>query len=174
KRKRSHEQKQNQKMKRVLLGLSGVGSSGLLSLGSFSSAWSVKEAKAEPSCPFPPPVKSRLIFLGTGSSTGIPHPTCVFPQDVTTCGQNQKKECSVCKSAVATPPEMNKNYRNNPSVMIDWYNQEYDTHTYIQIDATKHFKESVVRWYPRHGIPRLDALILTHDHADAVFGLDDV
>lgn len=26
----------------------------------------------------------------------------------------------------------------------------------------------------RHGIPGVDAIVLTHDHADAILGLDDV
>jgi phosphoribosyl 1,2-cyclic phosphodiesterase len=45
---------------------------------------------------------------------------------------------------------------------------------YIQIDAGKNFKEQVLRWFVPYKIPRLDALILTHEHADAILGLDDV
>ncbi|CAI5965812.1 unnamed protein product [Closterium sp. NIES-64] len=45
---------------------------------------------------------------------------------------------------------------------------------HIQIDAGKCFREQVLRWFVRCKIPTIDALILTHEHADAILGLDDV
>lgn len=32
----------------------------------------------------------------------------------------------------------------------------------------------MLRWYPKYGIRRLDAIVLSHDHADAILGLDDL
>eukprot|EP00850_Spirogloea_muscicola_P024242 SM000513S17639 [mRNA] locus=s513:489:3125:+ [translate_table: standard] len=46
--------------------------------------------------------------------------------------------------------------------------------TRILVDAGKNFKEQVLRWFPRYGIRGIDALLLTHEHADAILGLDDV
>ncbi|KAI3840810.1 hypothetical protein MKW92_034796 [Papaver armeniacum] len=34
--------------------------------------------------------------------------------------------------------------------------------------------EQVLRWFTHHKIPRVDSIILTHEHADAVLGLDDI
>jgi len=43
-----------------------------------------------------------------------------------------------------------------------------------QIDIGKTYRESVLRWYPRFSVPWVDAVILTHDHADACMGLDEL
>ena len=45
---------------------------------------------------------------------------------------------------------------------------------HVQIDVGKTFRESVLSVYARHGVESLDAVLLTHDHADAVGGLDDL
>lgn len=44
----------------------------------------------------------------------------------------------------------------------------------ILIDCGKSFYESSTQWYATYGLRTLDAVILTHDHADAVMGLDDL
>ena len=44
----------------------------------------------------------------------------------------------------------------------------------IVIDTGKSFRESALRWFPRYGVQGIDAILLTHHHADATFGLDDV
>ncbi|KAJ7561519.1 hypothetical protein O6H91_03G031400 [Diphasiastrum complanatum] len=112
-----------------------------------------------------PSGRSELIILGSGSSTGVPSPMCLL--------QPSDPPCKVCHSAMAAPPEHNKNYRCNPSLLIN-YMREDGHRRFIQIDAGKSFKEQVLRWFPRYNIPRLDALILTHEHADAILGLDDI
>lgn len=57
--------------------------------------------------------------------------------------------------------------------MID-YEQQNGHHNYILIDVGKDFREQVLRWFLHYKIPRLDAIILTHEHADAILGLDDI
>ncbi|KAE8725835.1 clathrin light chain 1-like [Hibiscus syriacus] len=47
-------------------------------------------------------------------------------------------------------------------------------HNYIIIDVGKTFREQVLRWFTFHKIPRIDSIILTHEHADAILGLDDI
>nr|XP_025879525.1 uncharacterized protein LOC9269462 isoform X4 [Oryza sativa Japonica Group]XP_025879526.1 uncharacterized protein LOC9269462 isoform X4 [Oryza sativa Japonica Group] len=54
------------------------------------------------------------------------------------------------------------------------YCQHDGIHKYILIDVGKTFREQVLRWFSHHKIPYVDSIILTHEHADAVLGLDDV
>ena len=42
------------------------------------------------------------------------------------------------------------------------------------IDAGKTMRETCLRLFPQHRVQSVDALLLTHGHADAIFGLDDM
>ncbi|GLJ52574.1 hypothetical protein SUGI_1118860 [Cryptomeria japonica] len=108
---------------------------------------------------------SALIFIGTGCSSGVPTPMCLM--------QPSDPPCEVCHKAMSAPPEINPNYRCNPSLLID-YDGENGDHCYILIDVGKNFKEQVLRWFLHYKIPQIDAIILTHEHADAVLGLDEI
>ncbi|XP_027915611.1 putative hydrolase C777.06c isoform X1 [Vigna unguiculata] len=111
-------------------------------------------------------IESALIFLGTGSSGSVPSMSCLIePSD---------PPCSVCTQSLSLPPQSNPNYRCNTSLLIKYYSQTDATHKYILIDAGKTFRESVLRWFVFHRIPRVDSIVLTHDHADATLGLDDI
>ncbi|CAO3663939.1 unnamed protein product [Umbelopsis vinacea] len=44
----------------------------------------------------------------------------------------------------------------------------------ILVDCGKTFYQSAIDIFPRYGIREIDGLILTHGHADAVLGLDDL
>jgi phosphoribosyl 1,2-cyclic phosphate phosphodiesterase len=67
-------------------------------------------------------------------------------------------KCAVCHS---TDPRDN---RLRPSVLI-----EYDGRT-VLIDVTPDFRTQALR----AGVQRIDAILLTHAHADHILGLDDV
>ncbi|OAY61226.1 putative hydrolase C777.06c [Manihot esculenta] len=110
-------------------------------------------------------VKSALIFLGTGCSNTVPFGLCLV--------QPSDPPCHVCYQALSVPPEQNPNYRCNTSLLID-YCESDEKHSYILIDIGKTFREQVLRWFTFHKIPRLDSIILSHEHADAVLGLDDI
>ncbi|RYQ81908.1 hypothetical protein Ahy_B10g100499 [Arachis hypogaea] len=122
------------------------------------------------------PSESALIFMGTGCSSMVPNVMCLIrPSD---------PPCSVCVQSLSIPPERNPNYRCNTSLLID-YCESNDNHKYILIDVGKTFREAVLRWFVSHRIPRIDSSqneiqfllelqILTHEHADAVLGLDDI
>ena len=70
-------------------------------------------------------------------------------------------------------PANNKNYRCNPSILIRYRGGE-TAEKNIVIDVGKTFRESIIRWFPRHNVSSVDAILLSHGHADAIFGLDDV
>ncbi|WOL08943.1 hydrolase [Canna indica] len=109
--------------------------------------------------------QSSLVFLGTGCSSAVPSARCLI--------QPTDPPCPVCTESLSIPPEENPNYKCNTSLLID-YCQDDGAHSYIQIDVGKTFREQVLRWFTGHKIPRIDSIVLTHEHADAVLGLDDI
>ncbi|KAG2303988.1 hypothetical protein Bca52824_032639 [Brassica carinata] len=109
---------------------------------------------------------SALIFLGTGCSSAVPNAMCLI--------QKSDPPCYVCSQSLSIPPEKNPNYRGNTSLLIDYCPSDDGKHKYIQIDVGKTFREQVLRWFTLHNIPQVDSIILTHEHADAVLGLDDI
>lgn len=90
------------------------------------------------------PTKNQLIFLGSGTSSGVPIITC---------------QCSVCTS---NDP---KDQRTRMSVFLKTKKQKN-----ILIDITPDARIQLLREKIRH----IDALIITHSHADHIHGLDDL
>jgi phosphoribosyl 1,2-cyclic phosphodiesterase len=134
-----------------------------------------------------PPAKSKIIFLGSGSSSGCPKPLCsmLFQENfpaVDSYIQNLRNvyndSCRTSRLAMQGNPHENKDYRNNPSIVIHLPPPEDDSeivsHRNIIFDVGKTFREASLRWMPRCGIQSLDAVVLTHHHMDAVGGLDDL
>jgi phosphoribosyl 1,2-cyclic phosphate phosphodiesterase len=85
----------------------------------------------------------KLIFLGSGTSSGVPVIGC---------------HCPVCRSSDP------KNARTRPSVFIQTPSGN------ILIDAAPELRLQLLR----ERVERVDALLITHYHADHIFGLDDV
>ena len=44
----------------------------------------------------------------------------------------------------------------------------------VLIDCGKTFREQALKLFPKHGLRKIDACLLTHHHADAIDGLDDL
>lgn len=123
--------------------------------------------------------ESALIFLGTGCSSSIPYTRCLI--------RPPNPPCHVCTQSLTLPPLRNPNYRSifftlsqsyhknvansdfivliielhrcNTSLLID-YCQNDATHKYILIDCGKTFRETVLRWFVFHHIPRIDSVSL--------------
>ncbi|KAL9269821.1 putative hydrolase [Drosera capensis] len=112
--------------------------------------------------------RSAIIFLGTGCSSAVPNAMCLI--------QPSDPPCHVCFQSLFIPPHLNPNYRCNTSILIDYCGNEEgeDAHRYIMIDVGKTFREQVLRWFTFNEIPHVDSIVLTHEHADAVLGLDDI
>jgi phosphoribosyl 1,2-cyclic phosphate phosphodiesterase len=89
-------------------------------------------------------VRARVTFLGTGTSTGVPIIGC---------------DCAVCTS---TSP---RDKRLRPSIYID-----VPGHARILVDLSSDLRQQALT----HGIRHVDAVLITHSHADHILGLDDI
>ncbi|CAH1422778.1 unnamed protein product [Lactuca virosa] len=102
----------------------------------------------------------EIIFMGTGTSEGVPRVSCLT---------HPLKKCPVCSKAVVRG---NKNKRLNTSLLIRYPRPSGISN--VLIDAGKFFYQSALRWFPTYGIRSIDAVVITHSHADAIGGLDDL
>lgn len=89
-------------------------------------------------------MKHRFTLLGCGTSTGVPLPGC---------------QCPVCTS------NNPRNYRNRTSAII--YHSSGKT---VLIDAGPDLRHQCIQ----HKVPRVDAVLYTHAHADHIYGTDDL
>ncbi|KAG5653492.1 hypothetical protein H0H81_012701 [Sphagnurus paluster] len=106
----------------------------------------------------------ELVFLGTGTSSSLPHIECLTASP-------EEKQCKTCLSTLT--PEGKKNIRRNTSAAFRMTAKDGGKVT-IVIDAGKNFQASALEWFPKYGLRRIDALLITHPHADAMNGLDDL
>jgi hypothetical protein len=123
----------------------------------------------------------KIVFLGTGVSTAIP----VMRHVLTNC-------CGVCKNAFEIPCSFNR--RNNVSIAVLYEDDIEEAQASAQkdgtangtapaimyqkrcvlVDAGKTMRDACMRVLPKYGVANVDGILLTHGHADAILGLDDV
>jgi len=89
-------------------------------------------------------VPARVLFLGTGTSHGVPMIGCA---------------CAVCRS---TDP---RDKRLRPSILVD-----VPTHAKILVDTGPDLRQQALT----HDVTRIDAVVFTHSHADHIMGLDEI
>ena len=110
---------------------------------------------------------SEIIFLGSGSSSGNPNLGCVM---------DPANACAACQDAIANPTT-SRNRRGNPSLLIRYrapgHGSDQQPVT-VLIDVGKTFKQAATRWFHEYKVRSVDGICLTHEHADAMLGLDDV
>ena len=66
-----------------------------------------------------------------------------------------------------------KNRRRNTGIVVQ-REQTDGPPVNILIDAGKFFYQAAIEWFPKHAIRTIDAVVLTHAHADSAGGLDDL
>ncbi|KAJ2797085.1 hypothetical protein H4R21_004456 [Coemansia helicoidea] len=106
-------------------------------------------------------VKS-IIFMGTGTSGCIPNIPCIT---------SNNPKCKVCKRSLTAAGA--KNRRRNTALLLCVEHPDGRQRN-ILIDCGKTFYASAVDVFVKHDIKTIDAVILTHGHADAMLGLDDL
>ncbi|EFI28660.1 hypothetical protein CC1G_13686 [Coprinopsis cinerea okayama7 len=108
----------------------------------------------------------ELIFLGTGTSSSLPQIACITrPPD------DPKPPCRTCLSTLT--PAGRRNIRRNTSAALRVKGRDGQPVT-IVIDVGKNFQAAALEWFPKYGLRKIDALLITHAHADAMNGLDDL
>ncbi|KAJ2910693.1 hypothetical protein GGI21_000616 [Coemansia aciculifera] len=128
----------------------------------------VQETTALPPAPPPAPPPAavsrvrEIIFLGTGTSACTP---------VVPCITSNYEKCVTCKLSLT--PEGSKNRRRNTSLLVRIDHAD-GTVKNVVIDCGKTFLQSATEVFVKHDVKSIDAVLLTHGHADAMFGLDDL
>jgi phosphoribosyl 1,2-cyclic phosphate phosphodiesterase len=90
----------------------------------------------------------RFTFLGTGTSAGIPAIGC---------------DCAVCTSS---DPRDNRLRTSGAVQFVDASGQP----RVVLLDAGPDLRQQAIRFR----LPRVDAILFTHNHVDHTFGLDEV
>lgn len=104
-------------------------------------------------------VRCRFVIIGSGGSSSLPNLRHVL----------QKEDCDVCQEASVNP--QSKNRRGNPCMLITVRGAEPQ---HLLVDCGKTFEEAVRRHFGDLNIKGVNAVLLTHGHADAILGLDSL
>jgi phosphoribosyl 1,2-cyclic phosphate phosphodiesterase len=97
--------------------------------------------------------KIKITFLGTGTSHGVPSIDCML---------NNFERCKkdVCRLSLTD----SKHNRTRSSILVE----HNDKH--ILIDVSADFRQQALR----ERIPKIDAVLITHCHADHISGIPDI
>lgn len=106
------------------------------------------------------PTAAEVIFLGTGVSECVPRITCLTADPPT---------CAVCIDAIRPG---SKNRRRNTSIVVQF--DAGGSKSNLLVDVGKTFYHAALEWFPLHRIETVDAVLLTHSHADCTGGFDDL
>ncbi|KAK7064577.1 Lactamase-B domain-containing protein [Favolaschia claudopus] len=112
----------------------------------------------------------EVVFLGTGTSSSVPHIGCITAHAIP--GSSDRSPCRTCLSTIDGSAEGKKNIRRNTSIVVRTPVKEGNAT--ILIDCGKNFQAAALEWFPKYRLRRIDAVLITHAHADAINGLDDL
>lgn len=101
--------------------------------------------------------RPHLLFLGTGSSTGCPKPLCAMSlkdsqssKSSSSSSRFEKPDPKSCKTShlalAGGDPKTNRDYRNNPCLLIHHYDEDSKSYKNIIIDVGKTFRETALRY----------------------------
>jgi hypothetical protein len=116
-----------------------------------------------------PGVSFDLTFLGSGVSHSIPKLDHALGHSV----------CAVCADAMAGGL-LSKNRRNNISACIRFFRYSLNAgpepapYASTIIDVGKTFRDSILSWFGGLNVQQINSVLISHKHADAIGGLDDL
>ncbi|KAL7413636.1 beta-lactamase-like protein [Mrakia frigida] len=114
----------------------------------------------------------EIILLGTGTSGQLPNVSCLTNHlSAHSDDDSETEPCRTCLSTLS--PEGSKNVRRNTSAIVRG-NKAGGGKSTILVDCGKSFLSSALEFFPKFGLRKIDAVLLTHPHADAINGLDDL
>ena len=108
----------------------------------------------------------ELLFLGTGTSAGIPMIGC----DDHACGSDDPRDRRDRASALVRWPDPHWPHHDEKHAEAAAFNPAQAGHRQVLIDASPDLRHQAIR----HRLSRLDAVVYTHAHADHIFGTDDL
>ncbi|KAG8748051.1 hypothetical protein FRC10_009803 [Ceratobasidium sp. 414] len=108
-----------------------------------------------PTVPVTPTPTIEFIFHGTGTSSSVPNISCLTADPIT---------CETCGSTLT--PQGQKNKRRNTGGILRILRDGERPERVIVIDVGKTFLPAAHDLFPRYGLRRIDAVLLTHPHAD--------
>lgn len=111
----------------------------------------------------------EFIFHGTGCSSALPYATCL----TTSLTNPSGIACRSCRETIDGTPEGGKNTRGNTGGVIRKRTDDGKEWRNVVIDVGKTFRENSVRYFRGLGVDRIDAVVLTHGHTDAIAGLGE-
>ena len=124
----------------------------------------------------------EVLVLGAGTSSSIPHIACLTEEHSSTStpclvcldGAGRVERTAKYKMLHGGPPSRlpSRNRRTNPSSLLRYRHSDGTLHS-ILLDCGKSFY-SRMDCMVAGGVRVLDGVILTHGHADAILGLDDL
>eukprot|EP00434_Breviolum_minutum_P023671 symbB.v1.2.020881.t1/scaffold1778.1/size101634/1 len=109
----------------------------------------------------PPPKLGSFdaVVLGSGVSTAA---VAIRKSDGLT----------VCEEAHQNPAS--KNRRLNVSLLLRYSPPDGSRVRHVMVDAGKTLRQAALQTLPKYGVSNIDALLITHGHADAMLGMDDL
>ncbi|KAJ6519416.1 beta-lactamase-like protein [Mycena sanguinolenta] len=112
----------------------------------------------------------EVVFLGTGTSSSVPHIDCITAHAIP--GSSDRPPCRTCLSTIDGSAEGKRNIRRNTSIVVRMPSKQGSVT--VLVDCGKNFQAAAMQWFPQFGLRKIDAVLITHAHADAVNGLDDL
>lgn len=106
----------------------------------------------------------ELVFLGTGTSAGIPMIGC----DCGVCTSDDPRDRRDRTSVLVRYPDPLLPSRVPPETGT--FNPKQADHRQLLIDTSPELRQQAIR----ERLSRVDGVLYTHAHADHIFGLDDI
>ncbi len=95
----------------------------------------------------------KITFLGTGTSHGVPVVDCMM------------SGYHICPKGVCEASETDPKHRRGRASILVQFNDKT-----VIIDLSQDFREQVLR----ESVTSIDAILLTHQHADHIMGMPDI